>query len=282
MHMDVVELRDFYADALGQMARRFVRRKIRGMWPDTHGLSVLGLGFTTPYLRPFLEDSERVLAFMPAGQGVIPWPTDEKPLTALVDEMALPLPDACIDRILIAHGLENSDALRPMMREIWRVLAPEGRVLLVVPNRQGLWARIERTPFGHGRPFSSGQLSRLLRDCMFEPVRVERALFMPPFAFRFMIRSAAAWEDAGQRMLRQFAGVLLAEASKRVVAIHPKAKRFPALKPMAELAGADFGRPGYGHAVNHSTPAQPVSQTDEPGPDSNSAGSKRHHLCRDL
>ena len=66
MWMDVVDLRDFYASDLGQMARRLIRRRIRAAWPDTHGLSVLGLGYAVPFLHPFRAESTRVIAAMPA------------------------------------------------------------------------------------------------------------------------------------------------------------------------------------------------------------------------
>ena len=38
-----------------------------------------------------------------------------------------------------------------------------GKLVIVTPNRRGLWARFEHTPFGTGRPFSRGQLTELLR-----------------------------------------------------------------------------------------------------------------------
>ncbi len=237
MWIDVRELRDFYACPLGHMARRFVRRRIRSLWSDADGLDVLGMGYATPYLRPYKDSARRVMGFMPAGQGVVRWPLDEPSQTALVDETALPLPDASIDRVLLVHGLENGEAIRPMMREIWRVLAPEGRLLVVVPSRSGIWARMDRTPFGHGRPFSQGQLERLLEDCMFSPERTEWALFMPPIGWRFLMTSAAAWEDAGRRFWRGFGGVLIIEASKHVVAVPRKGRRVPVLAPVGELAG---------------------------------------------
>ncbi len=236
LSMDVTELRDFYAGPKGQMARRLVRRRIRAIWPHADGLDVLGLGYATPYLRSYRDGARRVIGFMPSCQGVVPWPLGEAPSTALVEDTALPLPDACIDRVLMVHEVENSEALRQMMREIWRVLAPEGRILVVVPNRRGLWARSESTPFGHGRPFSQGQMDRTLKDCMFQTEQVDWALFVPPFALGPLMTSAAAWENAGHRFWKHFGGVLLIEASKRVIAT-PRGKRFPVLKPVADLAG---------------------------------------------
>jgi SAM-dependent methyltransferase len=218
MWMDVVDLRDFYATSLGQVAARAVRRRIREIWPDLSHRRVLGLGYGLPYLRPFLEDAERVIAAMPAGQGVIHWPRGGPDRTVLVDEGELPFPDNSMDRILLVHSVENSEQLRPMLREVWRVLSDSGRVLAVVPNRHGIWARLERTPFGHGHPFTPGQLSRLLRDCLFMPTVEAGALFMPPARSRMVLGAGPAWEKAGNRWFPRLAGVVLMEAGKQIYA----------------------------------------------------------------
>ena len=150
--MDVVDLRNFYAQRLGVVARRFVGRGIRTRFTDTRGMRVLGVGYPTPYLGLFRGEAERCLAFMPAVQGVLKWPTDRPSLAALVDELELPLADAAVDRVLLVHALEMAQDPATLLREVWRVLAAGGRLLVVVPNRRGVWARMDTTPFGHGRP----------------------------------------------------------------------------------------------------------------------------------
>ena len=148
MWSDVIDLREFYARRVGRNAQRMIRRQLRIMWPDLKGLRILGLGFATPYLSMFREDADRVLAAMPAGQGVLHWPVGERGLTMLADEVDLPLPDLSMDRVLIVHALESAEQVRPLLREAWRILSDSGRLIIVVPNRRGLWARFEQTPFG--------------------------------------------------------------------------------------------------------------------------------------
>jgi SAM-dependent methyltransferase len=218
MWSDVIDLRDFYDTSLGQTARRMIRRQIRAIWPDACGMRVLGLGFATPYLRSFREESERVMAIMPSSQGVLPWPPEGPGLVCLAEETELPLPDRSIDRVLLVHALESTEQVRATLREIWRVLADSGRLLVVTPNRRGIWARLERTPFGQGRPYTPSQLNRLLRDNMYTPLQTSAALFMPPFRSRFVLRTAPAWEKLGSHGFQTFAGVLLAEAAKQIYA----------------------------------------------------------------
>src|SRR5881394_892637 len=143
MSLDVVDLRNFYAQPLGTVARRFVSRGIRARWSNTRAQRIAGIGYATPYLGLFREQAERCLAFMPAAQGVVKWPSDRPALAALVDEDELPLPDAAVDRVLLVHSIETSQNIGALLREVWRVLAPGGRLLAVVPNRRGVWARID-------------------------------------------------------------------------------------------------------------------------------------------
>ena len=158
---------------------------------------------------------------MPEGQGIHHWPdnsTGAAGLVALSEESDLPLPDACIDRVLLVHAIESSEELRALLREIWRVLAPGGRILAVVPNRRGLWARFEATPFGHGRPFSLSQLTLLLRDGMFSPVKWDSSLLFPPSQMRSLLRFSGGIERIAARFGRNFAGVHLVEATKQIYA----------------------------------------------------------------
>ena len=219
MRNDVGDLAAFYETPLGQIARRYIRRRIRTAWPDARGLAVLGAGYPIPYLRPFLGEAERVVAMMPASQGVVRWPRDgSASLVALCADADLPIPDESMDLVLLVHSLEVSDNARHFLREVWRVVRPNGRILIVVPNRRGLWARLERTPFGHGRPFAPRQLQALLRESLLTPLNVADCLYTPPLRSRLMLRTAPAFERLGGGGLR-VGGVLLAEATKQIYAV---------------------------------------------------------------
>ncbi len=234
MFVDVVDLRNFYSQGLGIVARRFIGRGIRTRWVDLSGLRVVGIGYATPYLGLFREEAERCLAFMPAAQGVIKWPTSRPALAALVEENTLPLTDSAVDRVLLVHALEMSDDAVALLREIWRVLAPNGRLLAVVPNRRGLWARTDTTPFGHGRPYSRAQVTNILRDTWFTPNGWGEALYVPPIARGWFLRSAVAWERTGATISAPFAGVHIVEATKQVYRAIPARRERRQLVPSLE------------------------------------------------
>jgi len=241
--MDVVDLRNFYDRRLGMVARRFIGRGIRARWSDTRALRLLGIGYATPYLGLFRDEAERCLALMPAPQGVVRWPSTRPALAALVEEDALPLTDSAVDRVLLVHALEMSSDPVELLREVWRVLAPGGRLLAVVPNRRGLWARMDTTPFGYGRPYSRSQINQLLRESWFTPTGSEEALYVPPLARGWFLRSAPAWERTGATLSAPFAGVHIVEAAKQVYRVIParreRRRLVPVLKPV--LAPAPGG-----------------------------------------
>src|SRR5260370_38243257 len=132
MIIDVIDLRDFYSQRLGIVARRLINRGIHARWPDAQGQRVLGIGYPTPYLGLFREDSERCIAFMPAAQGVLKWPAARPALAARVDQFSLPLPDAPVDRILLVHALEMSDDPEGLLPEVWRGAVAAWRLLVVL------------------------------------------------------------------------------------------------------------------------------------------------------
>jgi len=232
MFLDVVDLRNFYAQPLGIMTRRLLGRAIRSRFDNVTNLRVLGLGYATPYLGVFREEAERCLAVMPAAQGVVRWPSAAPTLATLADETLLPFPTASMDRVVAVHALEMTPNAAEMLSEVWRVLAPGGRLLAVVPNRRGVWARLDTTPFGNGRPFSRGQVVALLRQALFTPVGWNEALYAPPS--RWFLRTAVAWERIGSQFSLPFSGVLVVEATKQLY--RPIPARKPRLAPVLEPA----------------------------------------------
>jgi SAM-dependent methyltransferase len=243
---DVVDLAEFYRTPLGGMARRIVAHRIRARWRDTRGMTVAGLGYATPYLSGFLNEASRVIAFMPQAQGAMVWPQEGPSRTVLVDEMRLPVPDLSINRLLVVHCLEHTEASSALLREVWRVLAPEGRLLIVAANRHGLWSSREATPFGQGMPFSRSQIEVLLKRSMFAVDSISPALFMPPVNWTLFLHSATAWERTGAYFWPLFSGLLVVEAVKQIYAVLP---RFKGKRAKVKLAGQTVSVHGINDAL---------------------------------
>src|ERR1700679_865982 len=208
MRRDVLDLRQFYAGPLGKAAREMVTRKVSEAWGELSGLDLLAFGYATPFLEPRAGRARRVIAAMPAQQGVEAWPLGARNNAVLVDEAALPFPSALFDRVLAVHALEEADSPLAALSELGRVLAPSGRLILVVAARHGLWANAESSPFGHGRPFSRRQLEALVREADLEPAGWTRALYAPPLAW------AARWGGGLGRGVRA-GGRVVGAAARR-------------------------------------------------------------------
>jgi len=235
MRRDVSDLKSFYASSLGQAARDTILRQVAQAWGSLRMLDVLGIGYATPYLTPFRHEARRTVAAMPAAQGVELWPRGERVLSCLAADDQLPFPNALFDRVLLVHALEEADDPLAMMLEARRILAPAGRLIIVAAARGGLWAHAEHTPFGHGRPFTRGQLEQVVTAAGLEPTAWSRALYAPPY------RGFAAWADAieqiGSRLAAPASGVVMMEAVKQTLAVRPKgvlvpARRRPMFQPV--------------------------------------------------
>ena len=214
--MDILDLNQFYARTDGRLARQSVISALSKLWQPIQDERLGGFGYAVPYLDAFGEDAERVVNFMPAALGSMLWPPGRANRTCLVFEEDLPLADSVLDRFLIVHGFEHCENPGESLQEIWRVLAPNGRLVLVVPNRIGLWAGIEKTPFGSGRPWTGRQLTAELRKALFEPAAWSSALHFPPSRNRLALKCAPGMERFGRRFMPAFGGVLIVEAIKRV------------------------------------------------------------------
>ena len=197
MTPDVKRLISFYKSPLGKISRALVREEVMRMAGSIDKRRVLGLGFATPYLRFSLEKAERVLAFMPARQGSSAWPREGPSHTVLCDPLEMPLTDSAVDLIIAVHAFEHTADAEELMREIWRVSAPNARLIVVVPRRRGMWAAADNTPFGDGNPFSRSQLeqaaARAHSSC---PSRGARRCYLPPINHRLVAQVRALLRTA--------------------------------------------------------------------------------------
>lgn len=235
----MVDLKYFYyRTKLGRIVQRALRTQLQQLWGDTKGQTIAGFGFAAPLLRPFIEKSRRVICLMPGQQGVMPWPSDLPNHSVLIEETSWPIATGTLDRLVVLHGLETCDNTSDLLDEIWRVLGPGGKVLFIVPNRSGLWARSDKTPFGFGRPYNTLQLENQLRKHQFIPERHFSALYFVPSEHPFWLGLAKITEKLGiRRIMPLVSGVVMVEASKQVYAKPKSGFREKLRKPIGAFEG---------------------------------------------
>lgn len=141
---------------------------------------LLGLGFPMPWMSALkLPEASLCATTVPVTQQA----RDAGLRICRVDATSLPFADALYDQLLLVHMLEHAPSPRRLLRECWRVLAPAGELLLLVPDR-GLLPHA-----GPGQCFGARRLRELLADAMFEtleqhPAPVSARCFAPSTAFR--------------------------------------------------------------------------------------------------
>ncbi|MCF6444113.1 class I SAM-dependent methyltransferase [Nereida sp. MMG025] len=239
MHLDVLDLKTFYyRSRLGRAAQAAIRGQVQTLWPEAKGQTVVGFGFAVPLLRPFMAEARRTIGLMPGPQGVMPWPAGMQNVSVLCDETWWPLQTGQVDKLIVLHGLETSERPSAVLDEAFRVLGPGGRALFIVPNRAGIWARRDKTPFGYGRPYSLSQLEAQVKSHGFVPERHVSSLYQPPSDARFWRKTAPFWERTGARMpLILAGGALILEVSKQVYAPRQDGERARAPSPLKVLEG---------------------------------------------
>lgn len=257
MWLDAQSLEDFYQTPWGEQVCATVSDALESLWPKDEFPSdsrLLGMGYALPFLDLWAAKAQSCLAFMPRRLGVTHWPErafdpntpaarkNRINLTAHVQSDMMPLADRSIDRILVTHSFEFANNLQAQCDELYRVLDDQGSVLMVLPNRAGLWSRSERSPFGYGVPFTPGQITGVLRTSGFEISKLHGALFYPPRPNRFVIKHAGKLEKVGGNWAKLMAGVLIVHARKQNPPIKFSRGKRDAMQPLKDLlAGINTG-----------------------------------------
>ena len=227
-------LESFYASPLGRMARDMAVRRLHSLWPDLAGCNTLGFGYTAPYLDAYRKSANRIVLACPAEQGAIAHRSSRGVMTCVADEGQLPFSDACFDRVLCVHAVEEADDLRGLLDELWRVTQPEGRIVVIAAGRSGLWAQRDSLPFGAGRPFSRTQLRKRLINARFHPTVGSGALYGPPVSRLSGPKIALGFERFGETVWPGFCGLVMVEAIKR---LYVEPDRLESAKVRAPLFG---------------------------------------------
>lgn len=236
-------MQTFYDRRLGAQVRRLMQRRMHRLWPDLSGQAVLVVGHAAPLAPTMLREAERLIALIPQDWPVeaVAGPRGNVAIHSREDE--IPLPDSCMDAALVVHCLEYADSRNRLLREVWRVLRPNGRLLMIVPNRTSLWSLFTHTPFGHGVPYTLGQAISLLEGNMFTIEETTRAIYIPPLSLPWPRRVLVTVERLGRRLMPMLAGLNLVGARKTLMGGTPLpvTQRLGRALPETVLTGARSG-----------------------------------------
>lgn len=209
---------DFYLTRTGRLMRDVLRHKMREIWPHVKGSRMLGYGFAYPYLDLFYPESEICVGAGRIEMGTLTWPNKDQNASLLAASNALPFETAYFDNVILTHALEHAGSIRALLQEAWRVLRGNGRMILVIPNRTGLWSMASWSPLGVGTPYSKSQIEDFLREESFDIESVRPALFALPSTKNFTHKMAPSLEKIGPYIMPALAGVYIIECTKKLYA----------------------------------------------------------------
>lgn len=216
MRQPAATLENFYDSRIGQCAAELMRQRLYDLWGNCNRYRLLGLGYPAPLLGLWQDHAYSCIGAVPAEFTDIAMQQAHGQSLTRTGEHRLPFRESVFDRIILLHALEEADNPRHFLREVWRVLAPEGRILIAAANRKSLWSLDESKPFGHGRPWTRRQLSRFLNDSLFQVTASTTAVHMPPLNWPLITAASNSWERAGEAFLPGLGGVILVEAVKHL------------------------------------------------------------------
>lgn len=217
MWCDVKDLHNFYLSTQGITVQTILSHRLHDLWPNVHNLTLGSYGYPLPYLSTFSQEARHTLVCMPAPMGATPWPAIQSNKVLLCEEDTFPIINQSLDRLLLVHALEFSENTRTLLRECWRVLKDGGEILIVAPNRRGIWCRSSSTPLGQGQPYTGRQLFTLLSDNLFSPQKPTYGLFYPPLEPSFPYRPFQQVENYGAKWFKKLGGVVIIQAKKTVL-----------------------------------------------------------------
>ncbi|NQY38559.1 MAG: class I SAM-dependent methyltransferase [Henriciella sp.] len=254
MRQPAATLEAFYATRLGQCAARLMSERMTDLWGTCEGQRVLGIGYPSPLLPLWQSDAASCIGAVPEEIGEVRQASPKGQTLCLAPEQRLPFPEGLFDRVFLLHALEEADSPRQLLREAWRVLAPEGRIVVAVTNRRSMWSLVDSKPFGHGRPWTRSQLVRFLNDSLFQVTASTTAVHMPPLDWRLITAASKSWERAGELALPGLGGVVLVEAVKRLYS-KPSGS---AAAPVTKAAKAGRPKPVMPRKLAESVGSKPV------------------------
>lgn len=220
MTSTVKELSDFYKTPLGEVVQVYCNDVIKKFIPEsTKNQFILGLGYVTPYLTKSLLEKNTVLSFTFDKMGGITWPNTACSQTAIVNGHNLPIANRAVDRLIVVHGLECCQSSEKLIKEMNRIIAPDGEILIIFPNKAGIWSHTSNTPFACGEHYTMSQLNTALSKNGFAITSEERFLYFPPTQSLYTQSFFAPVEMMGAYFLPYFSGLNAIAAKKRTLII---------------------------------------------------------------
>lgn len=218
-------LKRWLASEQGRYVVDWERRKIAPLVSEAFGFNAIQIGlpeidFLAGNRIPLKLRVGDIQQLVVPGEVGVPPPLDRIDLVCELPE--LPFAANSIDLVVLTHALEFHPQPHHLLREVERVLIPEGKLVIAGFNPYSLWGLRRRLPRcaeagpWHGRFISLLRLKDWLTLLSLEIDRGHFGCYAPPFRRADWLSHFGWMEKAGDRWWPLGAGVYLIRAVKRV------------------------------------------------------------------
>jgi SAM-dependent methyltransferase len=207
-------LHDWLRTPAGQYALTWEQAQCDQAVADVFGFHALQLGL--PELNALQNNR---IPYRWLGCDTVPEAYTQGGGLLLTESHALPFADGSLDLVVLPHTLELSPDPHATLREVERVLVPEGRVVVLGFNPTSLWGVRQRWRKGvsHvGQPIGHWRLRDWLQLLSFEVASNSLGCYRPALRSQRWLQRMAWMDKAGPRWWPIFGAVYCMVAIKRV------------------------------------------------------------------
>lgn len=221
MWLDIIDYNNFYTGLLGKRIAFSLAEILEkefltlNQQPISH---IVGYGYMMAIFNHLIAQkniNDQFTLLFPSSMGGTVWSANNINSHALIcDHDILPFGDMQCDYIILCHALEHSKDSEDLLKSCHDALNPNGKLIIIVPARQGIWARSPYTPFGQGKPYSLTQLRYLLRKANMEITKHKRIFHTHPYLYKNFLKLHQIIDIIIKNIAYHLGGVLIVEAQR--------------------------------------------------------------------
>lgn len=221
----IIDLGDWLQQPVGAYISAWEQTQFACLTADIFGFHALQIGL--PAL-PALAASRMPHQWLSVNAMPVIDKQDQFKPSLVHDFAELPFDSQSIDLVILPHVLEFAEEPHQILREVERVLIPEGRVIITGLNRSSLWG--VRQFFGKrtGHPFlpedgefiSPHRLKDWLKLLNMEVDETRYGCYALPVDSAQWLQNSGVMENLGRRWWPRLGAVYMLEAVKRVRGMH--------------------------------------------------------------
>lgn len=226
-------LTDWFHSNLGQLLVEQERRCLEKRLPSLFGYYLIQIGTFDPKLDLLRSSPAKNKLLLDVGA---------QDLDLWANPLHLPLATDSVDGVLLHHTIDFSLDPHQMLREVERILIPEGKLLITGFNPLSLWGSWKLFHLRSRFPPWAGHFFPLKRVCDwlsllgFDLLGVDYVNFRPPLQNQAVMQQLLFMESLGEKAWPLMGGAYVLEAVKRTLTMTPIKPRWSIRKKVLPAA----------------------------------------------